>query len=145
MAGKPSLLFALNESERRSLENMTQPTMQYRYVQRAKVILMAADGVMNKDIVDETGLSNVIVCKWKKRFIERRLEGLKDLQRSGAPPLYSQEDILEIINTECSKPDEPYTHWSMRRLAEALSQVPKVCLYFVRNLRPALITSSMSE
>ncbi len=59
---------------------MTQPTMQYSYVQRAKVILMAAIGMSNKDIADETGLSNVIACKWKKRFIEKRLEGLKDLQ-----------------------------------------------------------------
>jgi putative transposase len=119
MSGKPSLLFKLSESERRDLKSMTEPTMQYRYVQRAKVILMAVDGMTNKDIMDETGLSNVIVCKWKKRFIEKRLEGLKDLQRSGPPPLYSQEDILELINTACSKPDVPYTHWSMRRLAEA--------------------------
>jgi hypothetical protein len=43
MARTPRLI-ALSDSERASLENMIQPTMQYRYVQRAKVILMAAEG-----------------------------------------------------------------------------------------------------
>ncbi len=80
---------------------------------------MAADGASNRDITRETGLSKVMISKWKRRFIERRLVGLNDLPRPGAPPRYTHREVLKIVNAACSKPDGPYTHWSVRRLAEA--------------------------
>jgi hypothetical protein len=44
---------------------------------------------------------------------------VKDLPRSVAPPSYSHEDVLKIVNTACSSPKGPYAHWSMKRIAEA--------------------------
>jgi len=115
---RPSIEITLTDSEKISLERMTQPTMQHRYVQRAKTILLAADGKSNDEIIRECGLCEKSICKWKKRFVERRIEGLHDLSRLGAPIKYTHNDVLKIVNTACSKVKEPYTHWSIRRLAE---------------------------
>lgn len=117
---RPSVEIILNDAEKRSLLRMTQPTMQHRYVQRAKVILMAAEGKSNDEIMKKSSLSKLPVCKWKMRFLEKRLEGLRDLPRPGAVPRYTHEDVLKLVNTACNKPDGPYTHWSIRRLAESL-------------------------
>ena len=119
MSGKPKLIITLTSSERDALGGMIQPTTQYRYVQRAKTILMLADGKTYDEVRGETGLSGVAIAKWRKRFVSKRLEGLMDLPRSGAPPKYTHGDILKVVNMACSKPIEPYTHWSIRRLAEA--------------------------
>lgn len=116
MARTPRAI-VLNDSERTSLEKMIQPTTQYRHVQRAKVILMAADGKTNEEIIAAGGLAKVAVCKWKKRFIERRINGLRDLQRSGAPARYTHHDVLKVINTACSQPKD--ARWTVRSLAEA--------------------------
>jgi len=119
MTGKPKVIIALTPPERTALERMAQPTSQHRHVQRAKTILMSADGKTYDEICEETGLSRVAISKWKKRFASKRMEGLKDLPRPGKPPKYSHEDVLKIVNTACSKPNEPYTNWSIRRLADA--------------------------
>lgn len=44
--------------------------------------------------------------------------GIKDLPRFGASRKYGQEDVLRIVNTVCGSLKEPYTHWSVRRIAE---------------------------
>ncbi len=108
----------LTDSERSSLEKTIQPTMQYRYVQRAKVVLVAAEGRTNDEIIEASGLTKVAVCKWKKRFIERRIDGLRDLPRSGAPARYTHHDVLKVVNTACSQPKED-ARWTVRSLAEA--------------------------
>ncbi len=96
MAGKPKIIITLSDSERRSLQEMTQPTAQHRYAQRAKAILMAAEGNTSDEITEKTGLSKVSISKWKGRFAEKRHDGLKDLPRSGAKPKYDHDDILKI-------------------------------------------------
>ncbi len=119
MAGKSKVVFALTLQERQALRRMTRPSAQHRYLQRAKVILMSADGKTYDEIAKETGLSRVTISKWRKRFASRRIVGLEDLPRSGAPIRYGQKDVLGIVNTACSTPEKPYTHWSIRRIAEA--------------------------
>lgn len=60
-------------------------TSPYYYVVRAKIILMAAQGLDNKSIGEKLSLPRQIVSKWRKRFFEQRLEGLEDLSRPGRP------------------------------------------------------------
>ncbi len=62
-----------------------QYTSPYYYVIRAKLILMAAQGLENKSIGEKLGLARQIVSKWRKRFFEHRLEGLEDRSRTGRP------------------------------------------------------------
>jgi transposase len=56
---------------------------------RAKVILLAADGLSNKQIAERLQLPRQIVSKWRKRFFEQRLVGLQERPRRGRPALFS--------------------------------------------------------
>jgi len=79
----------LSSSEKRSLETtVRQYTLPYYQVVRAKVILLAAEGLRNDEIAGRVSLPRQIVSKWRKRFFEERLEGLEDHPRSGRPPTF---------------------------------------------------------
>jgi transposase len=56
---------------------------------RAKVILLAADGLSNQQIGERLQLPRQIVSKWRKRFFEERLAGLQERPRRGRPALFS--------------------------------------------------------
>ena len=80
----------LSSSEKAALENIArQYTSPYYQVVRAKVILMAAQGLGNDQIAAQVSLPRQIVSKWRKRFFEERLQGLENLPRSGRPPSFS--------------------------------------------------------
>ena len=56
---------------------------------RAKVTLLAADGLSNQQIGERLQLPRQIVSKWRKRFFEERLAGLQERPRRGRPALFS--------------------------------------------------------
>jgi transposase len=64
-------------------------TLSYYKVVRAKAILLAADGLENKQIGEQLDLPREIISKWRKRFFEERLDGLQDRPRSGRPSRFS--------------------------------------------------------
>jgi transposase-like protein len=77
----------LTEDERRQLEaNARAYTSPYCDVIRAKIVLLAADGLRNDEIAARLDTPRQIVSKWRKRFYEQRLAGLADLPRGGRPP-----------------------------------------------------------
>ena len=61
-------------------------TSSYIDVVRAKIVLYAAEGLQNKEIALRLDTSRQIVSKWRKRFFEQRLEGLREEPRRGRPP-----------------------------------------------------------
>jgi hypothetical protein len=73
------------DEERRLKQIARQYTSPYCDVMRAKVILLAAQGLQNKDIGQRLELPRQIVCKWRKRFFDQRLAGLEDRPRRGRP------------------------------------------------------------
>ena len=80
----------LTTGERNALEDIARKyTSPYFQVVRAKVILMAAQGLRNDQIAERVSLPRQIVSKWRKRFFEERLEGLENLPRPGRPPSFS--------------------------------------------------------
>lgn len=80
----------LGQDERDTLQAITRKyTSPYRDVMRAKVILLAADGLSNKQIAQRLQLPRQIVSKWRKRFFEQRLAGLQERPRRGRPALFS--------------------------------------------------------
>jgi len=81
---------ALTHSEKSVLEDIARKyTSPYYQVVRAKVILLAAQGLDNDQIGSRVSLPRQIVSKWRKRFFEERLAGLENLPRSGRPPSFS--------------------------------------------------------
>lgn len=80
----------LTDEERRRLQEVARKyTSPYCDVARAKVILMAAQGVENKEIGLRLDLPRQIVSKWRKRFCVGRLAGLESLPRRGRPRTFS--------------------------------------------------------
>jgi hypothetical protein len=76
----------LTGDERVELERRAQtPTLAFRDVQRARVILCAAEGLQDKDIAVRVGCHAEVVSKWRRRFCEEGIEGLKDRPRAGRP------------------------------------------------------------
>lgn len=83
----------LTDEERRILEARSrQYTLPYRDVVRAKIILLAAEGLENKEIGERVDLAREVVSKWRKRFHRHRLAGLEDRSRGGRPSAFSPSD-----------------------------------------------------
>ncbi len=80
----------LSPAEETELKRMASKyTSPYYKVVRAKVILMAAQGLDNNTIGRRLSLPRQIVSKWRKRFFNERMEGLEDRSRPGRPSGFS--------------------------------------------------------
>ena len=90
MPRKSPYIIKLSQTERLQLENAARKyTSPYYSVVRAKVILLADQGLQNDQIAASLSMPRQIVSKWRKRFFEERLTGLEDEPRSGRPPVFS--------------------------------------------------------
>lgn len=79
----------ITTEEKRELEKAARRyTSPYYQVVRAKVILLAHEGLENKEIGRRLELPRQIVSKWRKRFFEERLAGLEDRPRPGRKPTF---------------------------------------------------------
>jgi len=79
----------LTKPERLELEAQARKyTSPYYVVLRAKMVLLAAQGLPNDQIAASLSVPRQIVSKWRKRFFEERLGGLDDEPRTGRPPVF---------------------------------------------------------
>jgi transposase len=82
----------LTRAEREELEERARRyTSPYRDVVRAKLVLLAAQGVSNDVIAARLDLQRQVVSKWRKRFWRHRLPGLEELPRGGRPARFSPQ------------------------------------------------------
>ena len=117
---KQAVSVILTTEERKTLEALASSrTAPYRQVQRARLILLAAEGMTNTAIAKEVDLSRGMVVQWRQRFIRDRLSGLVDQPRPGRPLVYTDADRLLVVETACTKKPPGETHWSVRSLAKA--------------------------
>jgi transposase len=111
----------LSDDERMALGKLVAATRtEQRLVARARVVLLAADGIPNRRIAGQVGLSEQKVAQWRNRFAKDRLDGLGDRPRSGRPLVYDHDKRVEVFKTACSEPPEGETHWTVRSLAETV-------------------------
>ena len=64
-------------------------TLPYFQVQRAKMVLLAAEGLSNEEIATRLDTRREVVCLWRKRFFSDRLAGLEERSRPGRPRAFS--------------------------------------------------------
>ena len=87
--------------------------------QRARIVLLAAQGVSNTQIAAMVGVSRPTVILWRTRYVEAGIAGLGDLARSGRPPVI--DDLAVVVATLAAPPPSlGVTHWSARLLAAHL-------------------------
>lgn len=91
-----------------------------RQVQRARIVLLAADGHANEVIAKEVGCSKPSVLKWRERFTEAGVDGLEEAGGRGRKPTYDRGFVEHVVSVTLSKPPKGSTHWSTRTLAEKL-------------------------
>jgi transposase len=90
-----------------------------RTVERARIVLLSADGLPGREIAERVGCSEPTVVAWRKRYAERGLAGLDDAPRSGRPRVIDDEMRYAILSRTLLPPpaDLGVTHWSSRLLA----------------------------
>ena len=84
---------------------------------RARIVLACAEGAQTKDVAARLQVDKKTVAKWRRRFVEHRLDGLRDEPRSGTPRTIDDARIEALIvrTLESAPPDA--THWSSRGMA----------------------------
>lgn len=112
----PSLeLSAAERAELTSLSNRRRTAQALAL--RARIVLACAEGAQNKDVAERLQIDKATVGKWRRRFVELRLDGLRDEPRSGTPRTIDDTRIEALIvrTLESTPPDA--THWSSRGMA----------------------------
>ncbi|MGH9136296.1 MAG: IS630 family transposase [Acidimicrobiales bacterium] len=114
----------ITDEERAELERRVRAhTTPQRAVKRARVILAAAEGVSNRQIAAEVGMSEEYVGMWRRRFETERLKGLQDRPRSGRPRTYGHDERLKVVAAATSERPEFDSQWSHRLLADYLDDL----------------------
>ncbi len=114
--GKPIQITTEEKAELLSMSRSHK--LEKRYVERAEIIILSDQGLLMSEIVEQTGLSRPVVNKWRQRFREQGITGLKDAYRSGKPKVITAEQQAMVIEKACTKPDDGYTNWSQERIAK---------------------------
>lgn len=122
----------MTEEERETLLRWSKrPKSPFSIAQRARSVLLAADGLSNNAVAERVGVNQATVVKWRKRFIERRLDGLVDEPRPGAPRTITDADVEAVIVRTLEDKPVDATHWSTRDLAKksgvSASSVGRIC------------------
>jgi transposase len=120
----------LTDEERRTLERWSRGrSTPARQVLRAKIVLLAADGMKNKDIAPQVETDRLTVARWRSRFAQKRLAGIaKDAHRSGRKPIRRNRVARLIVERTTQTRPANATHWTTRTLAEELGVSPSMVL-----------------
>ena len=97
-------------------------TVEARAAERARLVLMASDGVTNRDIGNAIGMHYNQVAVWRGRYAEFGLVGLADGDRTGRPPIYDHDDVLLLVKTVTEPPPNEAARWTMDAIARRLNE-----------------------
>ena len=118
--GRPKRPLILTADEQERLQSLahrarSQPVL----ARRARVILASARGLANPVVAKQARCSLGMVNKWRSRFLKKRLEGLYDEPRPGAPRKVTDAQVEKVVIQTLESTPRGQTHWSTRGLAQA--------------------------
>src|SRR5215211_7364156 len=106
MARRPAEI-VLSAEERSELERRAACyTLPHKVVQRAKLVLYAADGLSNVEIAARLDSVPEVVGRWRSRFATERMAGLEDRARSGRPRRFPPQQVAQVKAIACELPRE---------------------------------------
>ena len=118
--GRPLKPIGLTADERSALEGWARRrTTAQALALRARIILHAAEGESNTAIARGERVTKATVGKWRGRFLRKRLEGLLDEPRPGAPRKITDTAVEGIITKTLETTPRDATHWSTRSMSRA--------------------------
>ena len=110
----------IREGDRTELERRVRAkAAPARVVQRARIVLLSAEGFSGVEIAERVGCTEPTVVLWRRRYAERGVAGLDDRARQGRPPTIGTDTLWQIVSltVQPPPPEEGITHWSSRLLA----------------------------
>ena len=120
--GRPTIRVTVSPSERTTLEQWARRrTTAQGLAQRAQIVLACTAGHSNSEIAIALRITRQTAARWRKRFAEKRLDGLVDEPRPGTPRRLSDAQVEQVITETLEKRPRDATHWSTRTLAKELA------------------------
>jgi transposase len=119
--GRPKAALVVSAEEQTTLERWARrPKTAQALAQRARIVLGCAAGATNGKVAAQLRVTPQTVCKWRARFVARRLDGLLDEPRPGAPRTHTDAAIERVITKTLETTPRDATHWSTRAMAKAV-------------------------
>ncbi len=131
----------LTEEEKETLNRIiNKRTSPQGLVTRARIVFVANKMKSTDEIMRMLSVNRKTVIKWRRKFIEKRLDGLKDKPRSGRKPIYDQRVVTKLISKTLESP-ENMTHWSTREMAKefGMRHMTVHRIWKKNNLKPHLV------
>lgn len=123
--GRPKVPVVVSAADRVVLERWAKrPKTPMSVAQRARIVLLAADGFANNVVAAKLDVNQATVVKWRKRYVERGVDGLIDEPRPGAPRSITDEAVEEVVVRTLEDTPVDATHWSSRDLARRVGMSP---------------------
>jgi transposase len=120
MGGRRLPALELDDAERAELKTLTSRHKTGQALAlRARIVLACAQGGENREVAARLEIDKDTVGKWRRRFIEHRIDGLRDAPRSGAPRAIEDARIEAVIVKTLESAPKDATHWSSRGMAKA--------------------------
>src|SRR5919109_4036762 len=108
----------LSKEQRTELEKVARSRRTPQAVaQRARIVLMTAKGTLPGTIGEQLGVSQPTVRKWRARYVEQGLAGLRSERRPGRPRTLDDQRVADLLNQALQTRPAKQTHWSVRSFA----------------------------
>jgi len=118
-SGRPVAAVTLTGEERETLTRWARRAKSSQALAlRCRIVLGCADGRSNQQVAAELGIWPQTVGKWRRRFLESRLDGLADEARPGAPRTITDEQIEAVVVATLERTPKDATHWSRTSMAK---------------------------
>lgn len=110
-----------SKEQRTALEKMSgSRTEEARLVERARIVLGCIDGEKIESIARQNGVNRGVVLRWRDRFIQSGMEGLRDLPRTGKPRIYDDAFEKAVLATLEKEPPNGMSRWDGGSIAKEL-------------------------
>ena len=138
-AGRPLPQLVLTvEENNRLVEWARRRTTAQALALRARIVLTCAQGATNTQVSERLRVTLQTVGKWRRRFVDQRLDGLLDAPRPGQPRKITDAKVEEVLAMTLERRPKEATHWSTRLMAKAtgLNQTAIVRIWQAFGLQP---------